>query len=255
MHLRRLGAGPRVALALHCSLAHGGAWAGLAAALPGATLVAPDMPGHRASADWDGRTDYATLCTREGLAVAADLGQCDLIGHSFGAIVALQMALEEPDAFRSLTLIEPVLFAAARSAGSPQYADHLARQAPFEAAWRAGDRQAAAKAFTAIWGTGVDWAAMPERQRTEAARRIHLVPATLSAVNEDSGGILIYGRLEALGVPVLLVEGTLSPPVIGAVHDELARRLPQVRRLVVPGAGHMVPITHPGDVAVAMGWA
>ena len=78
--------------------------------------------------------------------------------------------------------------------------------------------------------------------------------ATESAVTEDSGGLLLPWRLEALGLPVLLVEGALSPPVIGAVHDELARRLPQVGRVVVPGAGHMLPITHPFAVAGAMGW-
>jgi lipase len=254
MHLRRLGAGRRVALALHCSLAHGGAFQGLAAALPGATLVAPDLPGHGQSADWDGRADYATLATRQALEVAAGLGPCDLIGHSFGAVIALRMALEVPEAFASLTLIEPVLFAAARAAGSPRHAEHLARQAPFEAALRAGDRVAAARAFTAIWGTGVDWDAMTDRSKDEAVRRIHLIAATESAVTEDSGGLLLPWRLEALGLPVLLVEGALSPPVIGAVHDELARRLPQVGRVVVPGAGHMLPITHPFAVAGAMGW-
>jgi pimeloyl-ACP methyl ester carboxylesterase len=51
---------------------------------------------------------------------------------------------------------------------------------------------------------------------------------------------------------VLLVEGAESPPIIDAVQEELARRLPQARRLIVPGAGHMVPITHPDIVARAV---
>ncbi|MES2144421.1 MAG: alpha/beta hydrolase, partial [Pseudomonadota bacterium] len=53
-------------------------------------------------------------------------------------------------------------------------------------------------------------------------------------------------------VPVLLIEGADSPPVINAVHTELARRLAQATRLVVSGAGHMVPITHAQDVARAV---
>ena len=53
-------------------------------------------------------------------------------------------------------------------------------------------------------------------------------------------------------VPVLLIEGADSPPVIDAIHTELARRLPQASRLSVPGAGHMVPITHPQIVAAAI---
>jgi lipase len=59
-------------------------------------------------------------------------------------------------------------------------------------------------------------------------------------------------RLESLGVPVLLIEGGASPPVIGAIHAELARRLPMATRLSVAGAGHMVPITHPEPVAAAI---
>ena len=37
----------------------------------------------------------------------------DVIGHSFGATVALRLAVEQPEKVRSLTLIEPVFFAVA----------------------------------------------------------------------------------------------------------------------------------------------
>jgi len=57
---------------------------------------------------------------------------------------------------------------------------------------------------------------------------------------------------EAVAVPVLLVEGADSPPIIAAVMAALERRLPQVVRLAVPGAGHMVPVTHPPVVARAV---
>jgi pimeloyl-ACP methyl ester carboxylesterase len=40
--------------------------------------------------------------------------------------------------------------------------------------------------------------------------------------------------------------------VIDAIHTELARRLPMAARLSVPGAGHMVPITHSQAVAGAI---
>ena len=59
-------------------------------------------------------------------------------------------------------------------------------------------------------------------------------------------------RLEAVGVPVLLIEGADSPPIIEAVQSELARRLAQSSRLRVAGAGHMVPITHAAEVAAAV---
>ncbi len=47
--------------------------------------------------------------------------------------------------------------------------------------------------------------------------------------------------------------GEDSPPVIPAIADALAARLPDVGRARVPGAGHMLPITHPRQVAELIG--
>ena len=54
---RSFGTGARTVLAVHCSLAHSGAWRGLVAAL-GEELVrveAFDMLSHGKSPDWDGQ--------------------------------------------------------------------------------------------------------------------------------------------------------------------------------------------------------
>ena len=37
--------------------------------------------------------------------------------------------------------------------------------------------------------------------------------------------------------------------MIDAINEALARRLPRAGRVTVAGAGHMVPITHPAQVA------
>ncbi|MFK7765288.1 MAG: alpha/beta fold hydrolase, partial [Roseobacter sp.] len=62
-------------------------------------------------------------------------------------------------------------------------------------------------------------------------------------------GLLAPERLSRLKMPVLLIEGDQSPVIISAIHQALKRRLPQARRDVVTGAGHMVPLTHPKPVA------
>jgi len=244
LQVRRFGSGREV-LALHCSLAHGGAWAGMASHLPGMTVVAPDLPGHGRSPDWDGQADLHTLTTRECLTLLQ--GPVDLIGHSFGATVALRMALERPEVVRTLTLIEPVLFAAARAAEDPSWRQNREALQPFADCMARGDRTGAAAAFQAVWG--VSFSDMPAPQRDYLAARIHLIGAVNATLEDDAAGLLAWARLEALGVPVLLVEGATSPPVIAAIQTELQRRLPQVTRAVVPGAGHMSPLTHPAEVA------
>ncbi len=239
-------------LALHCSLAHAGAWSGVAQRLPGVALTAFDQPGHGRAADWDGVSDLQSLTTRIAAEFAERLGgggPIDLIGHSFGATVCLRLALERPDLVRSLALIEPVIFAAARAAGSPAFDEFRVGHAAYEAAIRRGDRAGAAAIFHAIWGGGAAFDDMPEAQQSYMLERIHIIDAQGAALHADTGGILRYMGLESLGVPVLLIEGATSPPVIGAIMTELARRLPMATRLAVPGAGHMVPITHPAAVA------
>lgn len=247
--------GVRPVLALHCSLAHAGAWSGVVDHLTGVTVTALDQPGHGRAQDWDGVTDLHGLTTRQSIELAEALnsgGPVDLIGHSFGATVVLRIALERPDLVRSLVLIEPPLFAAARVGGSPVFAPFKAEHLAVARALAEGRRIDAAALFHAQWGNGEAFADLPARQQHYMTDRIHFIAAQNPVLLDDTAGLLRYMGLESVGVPVLMVEGSASPAIVGAVQDELARRLPQVTRLIVPGAGHMVPITHPSVVAEAV---
>ena len=77
-----LGQGPRQIMALHCGLARGMSYTGIAEVLgEGVTLTAPDLPGHGQSDPWVGQGDYSAI----GIAIAeaaAPEGTFDLIGHS-----------------------------------------------------------------------------------------------------------------------------------------------------------------------------
>ena len=244
--------GTRPVLALHCSLAHSGAWSGLAERLTGITMTAPDQPGHGRAPDWDGVSDLHAITTDSSISMAEDLGDggpIDLMGHSFGGTVALRMALERPDLVRSLTLIEPVIFAAAR--GTAEYARFCATHLGLADMIATGDMTVAARVFHGQWGEG-RFDDLPEKTRRYFIERISMIAAQNPYLVDDSAGLLRAGGLESITVPVLLIEGADSPEIIGALHGALAARLPFVRRLSVAGAGHMVPITHPDWIAGAI---
>lgn len=237
----------RPVLALHCSLAHAGAWSGLAEQLHGVTITAMDQPGHGRSANWDGGADLHALTTRIASVMAEMVGEggpVDLFGHSFGGTVALRIALDRPDLVRSLTLVEPVIFAAAGAVHDPAYAPFRAAHLKFARLIETGLRDEGAALFHSIWGTGEAFADLPERQRHYMLERIHFIVAQNPVLLDDAAGLLRGGGLEGINLPVLLVEGGESPPIIAAVMAALAARLPRATRLVMPGAGHMVPITH-----------
>ena len=207
----------------------------------GRAVAAPDLPGHGRAEGWDGGS---LLAQSVRAAEAAMDGPVHLVGHSFGAVTALALAMERPGDVVTLTLIEPVLFAAA--AGRPGHAAAMERFAPMNAALARGDREEAARVFSRVWGTG--WDDLPERQRAYIRDRIHLIPAAEPDLMGDGLGLLAPGRLEALGMPVLLVQGGETEPVSGEILDALEARLGDVRRARVPG-DHMAPVMHAGAVA------
>lgn len=59
-------------------------------------------------------------------------------------------------------------------------------------------------------------------------------------------------RLRRIAVPTLVVTGAASPASIGAIAEGLAQVIPNLRRVEIPGAGHMVPITHAAEVSAAI---
>ncbi len=247
----QFGQGPRRALMIHCSLAHSGSWGALARHLSGALeMTAFDMPGHGRSGAWDNRDEFQKITT--DIAATFCETPVDVVGHSFGATVALRLALERPELVRSLVLIEPVFFAVALRDEPALQARHAALFEGFAKAMQDGDTHRAAQEFTQIWGDGTPWASLPEAQRQALAAQIHLIEAGREALHDDPGEMLAVGRLEALERRVLLIEGSRSPSIISGIHERLAARLPFAERTVVAGAMHMLPLTHAAQVSDAM---
>ncbi len=235
---------------IHCALAHGNVWQPFLDALsPDVDPILIELPGHGDAEEWDRDRDYSD----QALEIALDALPSEpvpLIGHSFGAVLALRLTVERPTRVSSLVLIEPVFYAAV--AGSYLF-DKLRRDMkPFGDKVRDGSHAMATKAFVQNWGSGEDWDDIPEIQRRYLVDRIEHVLAGEKLLWEDPSGLLDEGRIEALDMPVTLVEGEASHPIITKIVDALGARIPDAEGITVPGAGHMVPLTHPIPVAEAV---
>ncbi|WBU59156.1 alpha/beta fold hydrolase [Paracoccus albus] len=245
INLRHFPGDPdRPAIGLHCMMGSGGLFEPLMQHLDGAIdLRAPDFPGHGRSDDWVPPADDIDLHTFATRYAAGMIDRpMDLIGHSFGATVALRIAVGAPDAIRSLTLVEPVLFAAAsRESNRAEYE----RLASFEAA---DDWDGMLQQFLGDWG-----AAGPiptEGAKADRLRRqMKMVVDTNDGLMSDRGNILREGGLEGINAPVMLISGQDSPPIVHEIAEALAARLPDVGRATIPDAGHMLPLSHPKQFA------
>jgi lipase len=107
LFLSRFGAG-RPILCLHGIEAHGVRYLGLAQRAPGLHVVAPDLRGHGRSpmeGPWTIAQHVADL-----LPVLDGLGQSAiLLGHSYGGLIAWELARAAPDRLAALILVDPAI--------------------------------------------------------------------------------------------------------------------------------------------------
>ncbi len=233
---------------IHCGLASSDAWRGLARYLSGAlAMTAFDMPGHGRSADWDARGEYQDNTTQ--IAAAFLDGPTDVIGHSFGATVALRLAIEHPQLVRSLTLTEPVLFAVALADDAGDISDDLQQAVGFGGALGRDEYVEAARQFTATWGDGTAFSDLPKTHQQNLASQMPLIAATEEALFDDAGNLLRPDRLARVNMPVLIIEGSESPKVMCTICQGLGHRLLTSERAIIAGTGHMVPLTHASAVS------
>lgn len=237
------------ALMLHCALAHSGAFSGVARRLGGILRTrAVDLPGHGGT-DHDPERGLIGQAVEDALCALGDWPRAHVIGHSLGGVVALRLAVAFPERVASLCLIEPVLFALLAETDPEAYAREIATSAPVAQAARRGDWRAATEMFLDRWSAGGGLAAMPEAQARYMIERMPLVIGSEVDSPRSAEPLVRRADLARIICPTLLIEGAESPPVIGAIQSALLEGIPDARRVVLPGAGHMSPLTHPGALA------
>ncbi len=171
------------------------------------------------------------------------------MGHSFGGAVALRLAVDHPELVRSVVLIEPVFFKAAAETNPAAYSTYANTASPFLKAMAEEDYLTAATEFAAMWG-GVPPQALPPETRNALLKQMPLVDAASRGIIDDNSDI--WTRVQGLGVPTLLLEGSKTQPIISSIQNGLAGAIPNSERQIIIGAGHMAPITHPTAIADAI---
>jgi pimeloyl-ACP methyl ester carboxylesterase len=246
---REAGAGPGV-VCIHSNASTSGQWRGLMELLaPKFRLLAPDSYDSGKSPHWPSDR-VITLQDEVDLIepVLATAGSpLVLVGHSYGAAVALKAAMANPGRVRAMALYEPTLFSLVDAAGPPPNDADGIRNAVLRAsdALDAGNQDLAAEHFIDYWMGAGAWKAMPEVRKPPIAASVTNVRRWAHALMKEPT------RLEAfrnLRIPILYMIGGRTTASARGVARLLAPALPQVEVIELEGLGHMGPVTHPDRV-------
>jgi pimeloyl-ACP methyl ester carboxylesterase len=214
---------------------------------PGHRVLAPDLIGYAPDDPWPLGQPFHYARDVERLAAMLD-EPTHLVGHSYGGLLVLQLALARPELARSIAVYEPVAFgvlderddvlASVRSL--PAYRPHAEREGVDEA-WLT--------AFVDWWNHPGAWAALPEDTRAAFRRVAWKVSQEVASLVADRTDRATYARITA---PTLLLGGGRTTEAERRVLAILATCLPRARLELFPDLGHMGPITHAVEVNAAI---
>ncbi|MQA32698.1 alpha/beta fold hydrolase [Modestobacter roseus] len=176
-----------------------------------------------------------------GLLAALGIGSAHVLGVSYSAAVALQLAVDHPGTVRTLTLVEPppvhgARDAAFRAANAEVRSDRQAR----------GAAEAADRFLTRT--TGPHWRELLDGTAPGSAARALADSATFFDVDVPAllGWRFDAGTAAQVRCPVLHVAGSEHGPLFEGVDALVRGWLPHAEQVTIPGAGHDVALTHPG---------
>ncbi|HUQ24263.1 MAG TPA: alpha/beta hydrolase [Burkholderiales bacterium] len=242
---REAGDGPGV-VCLHSNASTSSQWRALMDALsPRFRVIAPDGYGAGKSPPWP--TDRTITLHDEAALLEPVFGRAgdpfSLVGHSYGAAVALIAALTHPKCVRAMALYEPTLFSLVDAESPPPNDADGIKSAVARAvsALEQGDEYRAAGHFIDFWMGEGSWARTPENRKGPIAVAGRNIRGWAHSLTRERTPLEAFAALE---VPVLYMVGKKSPASSRAVARILTRVLPRVEVVEFGDLGHMAPITH-----------
>jgi pimeloyl-ACP methyl ester carboxylesterase len=169
-----------------------------------------------------------------------------LVGHSFGGLAALAVALRRKVALRSLAILEAPAVDALRRAGEHRH-DRAFREMTdgYFRAFRAGERAAVAVMIDFFGGPGT-FAGWPERVRAYA---VETTAVNLLDWASAAGFDLAPAALARVDIPTLVVHGGASHPAVRRANALVARSVPDAAVVTIAGAAHFMIATHAEETA------
>ena len=231
------------------SCSTGAAWRPVLAHLGDLRAITTSLSGYGATAERRSASDRSIVPVAEALeeVIAQAGGPVHLVGHSFGGLAGLAVALRGMAPLLSLTILEaPAPGALIGTNEHTHLMEFRTMTEAYAAAHRSGDAHAIG-AMIDFYGGSQSWTTMPEPVRAYAR--------STTAVNlidwESAYGFeLDGGTLSSLAdLPVYVTVGARSHPAVVRANALIAERIPGATYTTIAGAAHFMIATHPAEVA------
>jgi pimeloyl-ACP methyl ester carboxylesterase len=217
-------------------------------------VLVPDLPGHGGSSPFPALPNLEPYADRLGLVLEREqAAPAVVVGHSLGCVVALRLAMREPELVRGLVLISAAgIGSGTRRARQALWLSSLVRPgrllAPHRKRIARSDRLRAL-----VWG---NWAT-PDGTAVSPLATEGLLEGPALHTDYGSAAMALAAddprvELERVSCPSMLIWGARDPQVPIDDAFEYARRLRAPLR-VVAGAGHLVIAERPDACLDAIG--
>ena len=169
-----------------------------------------------------------------------------LVGHSFGGLCALAVALRGRVPLLSLTIAEAPAMEILRHMGEDRhYLAFRKMSDAYSSAYQAGDGAAIEQMIDFYGGPGT-FAGWPQRVRDYASQT---TPANLLDWSSAYGFDLTPSLLATIRMPTLVFWGEASHPAARRANQLLGQCIPNANVAAIGGAAHFMIATHAGEVA------
>jgi pimeloyl-ACP methyl ester carboxylesterase len=172
-----------------------------------------------------------------------------LVGHSFGGLVAVAVALRRQVPVKSLVIVEaPAVELLRECSDGPNYRGFREMTSAYFAAYNAGDKEAIASMIDFYGGAGT-YASWPPRVRTYA---IEKTPVNILDWATAYGFQLSPALLAGMAVPTLIVWGGASHPAVQSANALFAQQAANASSVIIQGATHFMLATHSQELGSAI---
>lgn len=242
------GDGPTLVL-VPGSCSTGAAWRPVIAALGGRfRCVTTSLLGYGGTAERRSAGDTSIVHEAEIVELVARQagGPVHLVGHSFGGLVALLVALRGQITLNSLAIVEAPAAELLRECNEDaHYRAFRAMTERYFASFEAGNGEAIASMIDFYGGPGT-YASWPPRVRAYA---VETTAVNIRDWASAYGFPLPVASLAAMATPTLVMWGGASHPAVQRANTLLGGCLARATPAVIEGAAHFMISSHVGEVA------